>query len=54
MRVVKEDILNQNDEMLERTLIFGDIKLSKSDNTEISKSLIEYILASKRCDVELL
>lgn len=54
IRDISENILKQNDEMLERTGIFSDSKLSKLDNTEMSSSSIEYILTTRRFDVPLL
>ena len=54
IRDISENILKQNDEVLERTGIFSDSKLSKLDNTEMSSSSIEYILTTRRFDVPLL
>ena len=54
IRDIKEDILNQNDELLVQTLIFGDNKLSRFGNTEILNSSIEFTLATKKFDVPLL
>ena len=54
IRDISENILKQNDEVLERTGIFSDGKLSKLDNTEMSSSSIEYILTARRFDVPLL
>lgn len=54
IRDISENILKQNDEVLERTGIFSDSKLSKLDNTEMSSSSIEYILTARRFDVPLL
>ena len=54
IRDISENILKQNDEVLERTGIFSDGKLSKLDNTEMSSSSIEYILTTKRFDVPVL
>ena len=54
IRDIKEDILNQNDELLVETLIFGDNKLSRLGNTEILNSSIEFTLATKKFDVPLL
>ena len=54
IRDIKEDILNQNDELLVQTLIFGDNKLSRFGNTEILNSSIEFTLATKTFDVPLL
>ena len=41
IRDVNEDILNQNDKLLVRTLIFGDRRLFKFNNIEIVNSSIE-------------
>ena len=54
IRDISKNILKQNDEVLERTGIFSDSKLSKLDNTEMSSSSIEYILTARRFDVPLL
>ena len=44
IRDVNGDILKQINELFVQTLVFGDSKLSKFDNTEILNSSIEYIL----------
>ena len=54
IRDINENILKENDETLKRKLIFSDSKLSKFNNTEISNSSIEYILATRSFDVLLL
>ena len=54
IRDINENILKENDETLKRELIFSDSKLSKLNNTEISNSSIEYILATRSFDVLLL
>ena len=54
IRDINENILKENDETLKRKLIFSDSKVSKLNNTEISNSSIEYILATRSFDVLLL
>ena len=51
---INENILNQNDEIPVWTLIFGDSKFSKFEDTEILSSSIEFILANKKFNVPLL
>ena len=51
IRDINVDILNQNDKLLVRMLVFPYSKFSKFDNIEILNSLIEYILITKRFDV---
>ena len=54
IRDINENILKQNDEMLERTGVFSDSKLSKLVNTKIPSFSIEYILTTRRFDLPLL
>ena len=51
IRDINVDILNQNDKLLVRMLVFPYSKSSKFVNIEILNSLIEYILITKRFDV---
>lgn len=46
-----EKYLEPNDELPVWTLIFGDSKFSKFDDTEILNSSIEFILATKSFNV---
>ena len=54
IRDINENILKQNDEMLERTGVFSDSKLSKLVNTKMPSFSIEYILTTRRFDLPLL
>ena len=53
IRDINEDILNQNDKLLVQTLIFGDNKLSKFDNTEIFNYSVKLTLATKTFSVPI-
>ena len=53
IRDINEDILNQNDKLLVQTLIFGDNKLSKFDNTEIFNYSVKFTLATETFSVPI-
>ena len=51
---IKRSLLNQNDSVILETLLFGSNGLNEEENTWITESTIEYIIAKERFITPLL